>query len=100
MILYEHPFNERVRTYLRLEHLFQRFDELLRRDQAIDNHFALITLFELIDGGSRSDLKSDLLKDMERHMTDNVLHVWTKNTEYKISYQWKEEGENNEQRSI
>jgi cell division protein ZapD len=67
VILYEHPFNERVRTYLRLEHLFQRFDELLSRDQAVDNHFALITLFELIDAGSRSDLKSDLLKDMDRH---------------------------------
>lgn len=67
MILYEHPFNERVRTYLRLEHLFQRFDALVQRDQAIDNHFALITLFELIDAGSRSDLKSDLLKDMDRH---------------------------------
>lgn len=67
MILYEHPFNERVRTYLRLEHLFQRFDELMGRDQAIDNHFALITMFELIDAGSRSDLKSDLLKDMDRH---------------------------------
>lgn len=67
VILYEHPFNERVRTYLRLEHLFQRFDALVQRDQAIDNHFALITLFELIDAGSRSDLKSDLLKDMDRH---------------------------------
>ena len=67
MILYEHPFNERVRTYLRLEHLFQRFESLVARDHPVDNHFALITLFELIDAGSRSDLKSDLLKDMDRH---------------------------------
>ena len=67
MILYEHPFNERVRTYLRLEHLLQRLDELVARQAATDHHFALVTLFELIDAGSRSDLKSDLLKDMERH---------------------------------
>lgn len=67
MILYEHPFNERVRTFLRLEYLFQRFDEMTRREHAVDNHFALVTLFELIEAGSRSDLKSDLLKDMDRH---------------------------------
>jgi cell division protein ZapD len=67
VILYEHPFNERVRTYLRLEHLFQRFEELTSRDHPVDNHFALTTLFELVDAGGRTDLKSDILKDLERH---------------------------------
>ena len=67
MILYEHPFNERVRTYLRLEHLFQRFEELTKRDHPVDNHFALTTLFELVEAGGRTDLKSDVLKDLERH---------------------------------
>ena len=67
VILYEHPFNERVRTYLRLEHLFQRFEELTSRDHSVDNHFALTTLFELVDAGGRTDLKSDVLKDIERH---------------------------------
>ena len=67
MILYEHPFNERVRTYLRLEHLFQRFDELTTRERPVDNHFALVTLFELVEAGGRTDLKSDILKDLERH---------------------------------
>jgi cell division protein ZapD len=67
VILYEHPFNERVRTYLRLEHLFQRFDELTTRDQPVDNHFALVTLFELVEAGGRTDLKSDILKDLDRH---------------------------------
>ena len=67
MILYEHPFNERVRTYLRLEHLFQRFDELTSRDHPVDNHFALTTLFELVEAGGRTDLKTDVLKDLERH---------------------------------
>jgi cell division protein ZapD len=67
VILYEHPFNERVRTYLRLEQLFQRFEELTSRDHPVDNHFALTTLFELVDAGGRTDLKSDVLKDLERH---------------------------------
>jgi cell division protein ZapD len=65
--LYEHPLNERVRTYLRLEHLFQRFDELSQRDRPVDHHFALITLFDLVEAGSRTDLKTDILKELERH---------------------------------
>jgi hypothetical protein len=32
VILYEYPFNERIRTYLRLEHLFLRLDELVARE--------------------------------------------------------------------
>ena len=31
MILYEYPFNERLRTYLRLEQLYRRLSELLDR---------------------------------------------------------------------
>lgn len=67
MILYEYPFNERIRTYLRLEHLFLRLAELLRRAHPLDHHYALATIFEVMDVGSRADLKSDLLKDLERH---------------------------------
>ena len=67
MILYEHPFNERIRTYLRLEYLLGRFEKLLLRSADVDHHFALTTLFEIIDVGGRSDLKSDILKELERH---------------------------------
>lgn len=66
MILYEYPFNERVRTYLRLEQLFRRLGELVRRDSAIDHHYALATIFEIMDVGARADLKSDILKDIDR----------------------------------
>ena len=67
MILYEHPFNERVRTFLRLEHLLTRFTNLINRDDPIDHHFAFSTLFEIVEAGGRSDLKSDILKDLERY---------------------------------
>ena len=67
MILYEHPFNERVRTYLRLEYLFRRFELLLQRDHPADHHFCFSTVFEIVDVGGRADLKSDVLKDLERH---------------------------------
>lgn len=66
MILYEYPFNERIRTYLRIEHLFRRLGELVARDHAIDHHYALSTIFEVMDVGARADLKSDLLKDLEK----------------------------------
>jgi cell division protein ZapD len=66
VILYEYPFNERIRTYLRLEHLFQRLGELIRRDEAIDHHYALITIFEVMDVAARADLKSDVMKDLEK----------------------------------
>lgn len=66
MILYEYPFNERIRTYLRLEHLFARLGQLLPRDAPVDHHFALVTLFEVLEVASRADLKSDVLKDLDR----------------------------------
>ena len=67
MIVYEYPFNERARTYLRLEHLFERLGILLARESALDHHFAFVTVFEIIEVGARSDLKSEILKDLEKH---------------------------------
>ncbi len=67
LVLYEYPFNEGIRTMLRLEHLFERLGLLIARDAAVDHHFALATLFEIMDVASRADLKSDLLKELERH---------------------------------
>lgn len=66
MILYEYPFNERIRTYLRLEQLFRRLGELIPRSHALDHHFALTTIFEIMDVAARADLKSDILKDIEK----------------------------------
>lgn len=66
VILYEYPFNERIRTYLRLEHLFRRLGELVPRESALDHHYALTTIFEVMDVGARADLKSDVLKDLEK----------------------------------
>ena len=66
LILYEYPFNESIRTMLRLEHLFERLRALMARDDAVDHHFALATIFEIMDVAARADLKSDLLKDLDR----------------------------------
>ena len=66
VILYEYPFNERIRTYLRLEHLFLRLAELIRASLPLDHHFAMATIFEVMDVGARADLKSDVLKDLDK----------------------------------
>lgn len=66
MILYEHPFNERIRTYLRLEHLYARMETLAARDSPIDHHYALSTLFEIMDVAGRAELKTDVLKDLDK----------------------------------
>lgn len=67
VILYEYPFNERIRTYLRLEHLFRRLGTLVPRTQPLDHHYALATMFEIMDVAARADLKSDVMKDLEKH---------------------------------
>ncbi|WP_280785407.1 cell division protein ZapD [Polynucleobacter sphagniphilus] len=66
MIVYEYPFNELVRSMLRLEYLFARFNHFLRSDDPELHHNALATLFDLGDIGSRGDIKSLLLKEFER----------------------------------
>lgn len=67
MILYEYPFNERIRTYLRLEHLFRRLGELVPSESPLSHHFALITIFEIMDVAARADLKADVLRDLDKH---------------------------------
>ena len=66
VIFYEYPFNERIRTYLRLEHLYARMDALAGRDAPVDHHFALSTLFEIMDIAGRAELKTDVLKDLDK----------------------------------
>ena len=77
MILYEYPFNERIRTYLRLEHLFRRLGELVPRAHPLDHHYALTTIFEVMDVAARADLKSDVMRDLEKQKV--ILHGYRGN---------------------
>ena len=79
MITYEYPFNERIRTLLRLEDLFDRARYFLARQDAFDHHAALLTLFEILEVASRADLKSDLLQELERQK--QVLQSFRNNPE-------------------
>ncbi len=66
MITYEYPLNERVRTLLRLEDLYERVRFFLDKESPHDHHACLGAIFEIIDVASRADLKSDLLQELDR----------------------------------
>lgn len=66
MIVYEYPFNERIRTLLRLEDLYEKFTFFLHQEHALQHHVALTTIFEMLEVAGRADLKSDLLQELER----------------------------------
>ena len=66
VIRYEHPLNERIRTLMRLEDLYQRAQFFAAQADAPDHHAALLALFEITDVAARADLKTDLLQELER----------------------------------
>ena len=66
MITYEYPFNERIRTLLRLEDLFEKTAHFAQEDGALEHHAALVSLFEILEVSSRADLKMDLIQELER----------------------------------
>lgn len=66
MILYEYPFNERIRAYLRLEYLFDRLFFFARGDDIRQHQIAVSTLFDILETCERTDVKTSVLQDLER----------------------------------
>jgi cell division protein ZapD len=66
VISYEFPLNERIRTLLRLEDLYQRAQYFALKNDPEEHHVALTSLFEILDVGGRADLKSELMQELER----------------------------------
>lgn len=66
MITYEYPLNERIRTLLRLEDLFDKALHFTLADGPYEHHIGLLTLFEILEVAGRADLKVDLVQELER----------------------------------
>jgi cell division protein ZapD len=66
VIVYEYPLNERIRTWLRLEDLFEKTAFFIRADDPRSHHAALLSIFELVDIMARPELRSELLQELER----------------------------------
>jgi cell division protein ZapD len=66
-ITYEFPLNERIRVFIRLEQLFKQFNHFLNGESVWDKRAALNVLLDIMTIFSRNDLKSELLKELDRH---------------------------------
>lgn len=63
---YDYPFNERIRTLLRIEDLFSKVLHNLDSTDENHHHAALLTLLQISDIVDRADLRSDLLQELSR----------------------------------
>jgi len=66
-LVFEQPLNERVRTFLRIEHLFTMIHHYSEMPDAWDTRLTISALLELNDLLNRSDIKTEVIKELERH---------------------------------
>ncbi|MEW6981342.1 cell division protein ZapD [Colwelliaceae bacterium 6471] len=75
-ILYEHPLNERIRNYLKLEQLFAQAKDCLQYEITSSQTIFFNALFAILDTLERNDIRGDLIKDLEK--LEQNLVVWSK----------------------
>ena len=66
-VLYEHPLNERSRSFLRLEYLFSQAAHHVRRSSEWDSRATLTCILEILSIFTNTNVKSEVLKELERH---------------------------------
>jgi cell division protein ZapD len=69
MIIYEQPLTEKIRIFLRLEQLIKRFNFHIKDHPAQSSESAVGLLLELYNLAARLDLKSEILKEIDRQAT-------------------------------
>ena len=67
--IYEEPVQEKVRKFLKIEHLFDRIYYFKSKEDKRDNYIALLAFSELHEILARSDIKSELIREIETHNT-------------------------------
>ncbi|XQW84414.1 cell division protein ZapD [Thalassotalea piscium] len=78
-VLYEHPLNERIRSYLKLEQMFGQAHASLTVDGTVSYHVFFNAMFSIIDTLERNDIRGDLIKDLEK--LEQNLVIWSKSPE-------------------
>jgi len=63
---YELPLNERIRTFLRLEFLFQQARYSMRGYSVWDSRATISSILDITNIINRIDLRSELIKELER----------------------------------
>lgn len=69
LITYEFPLNERIRLFMRLEHLFRQFDHFMPGRSSWDCRAVVSTLIDIVGLFNRNDLKSEALQEIDRQTT-------------------------------
>ena len=67
--VYEQPLNEKIRSFLRLEKLFQQYSFHLEHGSDWNNRIAIDSILEILTYTTRSDIKLEVLKELERQHT-------------------------------
>lgn len=67
-ITYEFPLNERVRVLIRLEQLFIQLHHFLAGPTVLDKRAAIKALLDILMIFNRNDLKSEIIKEIDRHV--------------------------------
>ncbi len=68
IIRYEFPLNERIRIFSRLELLFQQLGYFVADDSVFSRRAAVSALLDILTIFSRNDIKSEILKELERQI--------------------------------
>ncbi len=66
-VIYEQPLSERIRSFLRLEHLFARAAHEADRSDPWASQVLLECIIDVLAVVGRSDVKKELIKEIERH---------------------------------
>jgi len=69
-IIYEQPLNERMRTFMRLEHLFQQTEYNMRGFSVWDSRATIAGLIDILEILSRGDLKTEMLKELDHQQAE------------------------------
>jgi cell division protein ZapD len=67
-VVYEQPLAERMRTFLRLEHLYRQFVSFTGESSAWGSRAVLSSMLDMITILNRGDVRNDVLKELERHL--------------------------------
>jgi cell division protein ZapD len=66
-LTFDHPLNERVRSFLRIEHLFRKIAHFQPQEAPWATRAAVEGLLDVVAITSRTDIKSELLKELDRN---------------------------------
>ena len=81
-IIYEHPMNERVRSLLRIEHLYNIIENHLKDDTEYNCRTVIEALLSISDLLIRSDIKNEIIKELKRQL--DIFNILNNNNEVDV----------------